>query len=194
MKNYVEENDLNVDELECDNIDQKFQFGPSKVYESTKRLHLPIMSRDRKGRAIKMIVRTCLVDADVPLLIGKNILMEWGASTNHKENILWCDSIMENETIEFELDQTTGGHDALKLENLKEETLKNTVSYINEQISKEDPSNVFDFKKVKHVHELTNHKQEENMLYAYRNAGILTEGGRKVIKRVINSCKVCKKF
>ena len=32
------------------------------------------------------------------------------------------------------------------------------------------------------------------MLYAYCNAGILTEGGRKVIKRVINSCKVCKKF
>ena len=32
------------------------------------------------------------------------------------------------------------------------------------------------------------------MLYAYQNAGVLTDGGRRVIKRVIDSCKICKKF
>ena len=81
----------------------------------------------------------------------------------------------------------------MQLLNVKKDTRQNTVSYIAEQINDES-SDVFNFKKVKHVHEITNHKQEENMLYAYRNAGILTDGGRKVIKRVINSCKVCKKF
>ena len=32
------------------------------------------------------------------------------------------------------------------------------------------------------------------MLYAYRNAGVLSDTGRKVIKKVVSNCRVCKKF
>ena len=193
IEKYCLDNDLKIEELDSEEAKEKFQFGPSQVYVSKKKLHIPLVVDDKKGRAVRIIVKSYLVDADVPLLIGKNVLFEWGASTNHKINTLSCTDIIEGETVEFHLDQTMGGHDALKLENIKEESTEKTVSFITEQIKTND-SNVFDFKKVKHLHEITNHKQEENMLYAYRNAGVLTDGGRRVIKRVIDSCKICKKF
>ena len=126
--------------------------------------------------------------------MGKNTLKELGCCTDHKKNILKCDDIIENEKIEFDLEQTSGGHDALKLESIKEDTEERTVSYIMAQVSDDRVSHVLNYKNVKRIHEVTNHKQEENMMHAYRNAGIQTDGARKIIRRVINNCKVCKKF
>ena len=114
---------------------------------------------------------------------------------NHKENKLKCEDVVDNGEVEFDLVQTESGHDALKLESMKESSTSETVAFINEQVDKDSCSeNIFDYKNVKRVHEVTNHKQEANMLYAYRNAGILTDEGRKVIRKVVANCRVCKKF
>ena len=51
-----------------------------------------------------------------------------------------------------------------------------------------------DEKKIMKIHESTNHKSENNMLHAYRNAGKLNDGVRKSVKKVIESCNVCKKY
>jgi hypothetical protein len=47
--------------------------------------------------------------------------------------------------------------------------------------------------KVKHVHEAMYHKGENNLLHAYRQAGMLTTTVRKHIKEVVENCKVCQK-
>ena len=194
LDKYLEENALTRNDLKSDNIEEYFTFGPSEVYESNTRFEIPIMVKDKSGRKIKTFVKACEVDTEVPLLMGKNTLKELGCCTDHKKNILKCDDIIENEKIEFDLEQTSGGHDALKLESIKEDTEERTVSYIMAQVSDDSVSHVLDYKNVKRIHEVTNHKQEENMIHAYRNAGIQTDGARKIIRRVIDNCKVCKKF
>ena len=171
-------------DLVGEEVEEHFRFGPGEVHISKERFKIPIMSEDENGKDIKMIVNAFEVKADVPLLCGKNTLYEWGAQTNHRKNVV------ENKIVSFNLVQTRSGHDALGLIPVKEESLENTVSYITEQVRAEDESNIFDYKKVKKIHESTNHKMEANMLYAYRNAGVLTDEGRKVIKKVVANCRI----
>ena len=45
------------------------------------------------------------------------------------------------------------------------------------------------FNAVKKVKKILNHKKEDQMLYAYRNAGKLTPEVRKAIREVIDKCK-----
>ena len=49
---------------------------------------------------------------------------------------------------------------------------------------------VTNFKKIKKIHEVCNHKGEKQLLYAFRNANNLDDGVRKTIKRVVEGCKV----
>ena len=58
----------------------------------------------------------------------------------------------------------------------------------------EKVDDVTTLEKIKKIHENTNHKLEENILYAYRNANKLTDDVRQKIKTVCECCKVCKKF
>ena len=44
------------------------------------------------------------------------------------------------------------------------------------------------------MHENTNHKSQENSLHAYREANVLDDNVRKLIKKVCENCKVCQKF
>jgi hypothetical protein len=50
------------------------------------------------------------------------------------------------------------------------------------------------FVKIKKIHEVTNHKYENNVLYAYRNAGNLNDKIRQSIKNVVDTCEVCQKY
>ena len=190
---YLNENDLSKDELVSEDVNEHFKFGPSRVYHSTKRYKIPLMVCDKEDRKVKMAIKAYEVNVDIPLLCGKNTLKEWGSSTIHNKDILKCNNIIENAEVEFDLEQTPSGHDALKLELIKEDSIETTVAYINEEVHIED-GNISEYKKVKRIHEVTNHKREENMIYAYRNAGALTDDVHKMIKKVIENCKVCKKF
>ena len=48
-------------------------------------------------------------------------------------------------------------------------------------------------KAVTKIHKVLNHKQKEQMLFAFRNAGKLDGDTRKLIDEVIEKCEVCKK-
>lgn len=50
------------------------------------------------------------------------------------------------------------------------------------------------YREVKKIHEVTNHKGEEQLIWAYRNANLLNDEIRKIIKRVVTNCKDCQKF
>ena len=58
----------------------------------------------------------------------------------------------------------------------------------------EKVDDVTTFETIKQINLNTNHKLEENMLYAYRNANKLTDDVWKKINEVIENCDVCKKF
>ena len=46
---------------------------------------------------------------------------------------------------------------------------------------------------VRKIHKILNHKSKEQMYYAYRNAGKLTNEVKKVIDNVVEKCKIYKK-
>ena len=48
-------------------------------------------------------------------------------------------------------------------------------------------------KAVTKVHKVLNHKQKEQMFFAFRNAGKLDEETRQLINEVIDRCEICKK-
>ena len=50
------------------------------------------------------------------------------------------------------------------------------------------------FKAVRRVHEVNPHKQKDQMIAAYRNAGWMSPELRNVIHQVVNDCRVCQKF
>ena len=51
-----------------------------------------------------------------------------------------------------------------------------------------------EFKAIRKVHEVNNHKSSEQLVAAYRNAGLMKPGLVTTIKRVVNDCRVCQKF
>ena len=128
---YLEENDMTRDELEKETVEEYFRFGPSEVYRSKYKLEIPIIVRDKKGRKVRIVVKPYEIDTDVPMLCGKNTLKEWGSITIHNDDILKCTAMIDNEEVEFDLEQTKSGHDALKLEVLKEASTEETVSFIS---------------------------------------------------------------
>ena len=86
------------------------------------------------------------------------------------------------------MNDSPGGHLTVALEKCGEWSTKDTVFFLNEE------NDIDNFKSIKKIHEVTNHKSEENLLHAFRNANRLDKDVRKIIKRVVEGCKVCKKF
>ena len=50
------------------------------------------------------------------------------------------------------------------------------------------------FKAIRKVHEVTNHKSADQLVIAYRNAGLMGPVTVKTIKNVVRDCKICQKF
>ena len=50
------------------------------------------------------------------------------------------------------------------------------------------------FKTIRKVHEVTNHKSADQLVIAYRNAGLMGPVTVKTINNVVRDCKVCQKF
>ena len=53
---------------------------------------------------------------------------------------------------------------------------------------------LYSFKAVRHVHEVNRHKQKDQLIATYRNAGWMSPELRNIIHWVVNNCKVCQKF
>ena len=88
----------------------------------------------------------------------------------------------------FQLYDTEGGHRALQLYKCGTWTTNETVLFMKKE------KDVKSYDKVKRIHEVTNHKGEEQMIWAYRNANMLSDDIRKTIKKVVVNCRVCQRF
>ena len=125
-----------------------------------------------------------MIEAEnIPLLFGNSTLEEWEGELNLKTKVLKV-NIDGNKEIKYH--ESRGGHVVIPL--YPDFTTEETVFLMNKEVDLEDE------KKIRKIHESTNHKSENNMLHAYRNAGKLTDTVRKSIKKVIETCDVCKKY
>ncbi len=190
MKEYAQENKVKVEDLEKRKCRKKFRFGPGEIYESEVAYKIPIVMKSEEEKEVFLEVEVYEVDAAVPMLCGKDAMENWKAVIDVDGKVLKVKTKMdmEGERVKLKMEETSGGHFGLKIGAHEEWKTEETVLFMEKE------EDVKSYKKIKKVHETTNHKSEENMLYAYRNANRLDDEVRKKIKRVCEQCRVCKKF
>ncbi len=84
----------------------------------------------------------------------------------------------------------------MKLEKIKKWNLEETVNFLEEEVqlvSEDEKKRMTEYKNIKKVHKINNHKSAENLIHAYANAEIVDENVRKTARLVVEMCKVCKK-
>ena len=138
------------------------------------------------------------MDAEVPFLCGKKTLEDWKFQLNGQNKTLEVSSFTDGTRIQLEMVDTQGGHYGIVLEIQK----RNNVHYIEDAFGDEmgilfledKAGKLCSFKAVRQVHEVNRHKQKDQLLACYKNAGWLSPELRDTITRVIQDCKICQKF
>ena len=116
MKQYLEEFNLEIEDMKSVSCSQPFVFGPSKRYVSTSLVELPILVTRMDGKEDVLIVQTYLVDAEVPFLCGKQTLESWNFKINGPEKILEIQmKTCEHQGKKFlKMEDTVGGQDRIR--------------------------------------------------------------------------------
>ena len=173
-----------MEDLKIIDCQQVFKFGPSKQYISKRMVDLPVIVRTLDGREDVLQVYTYLVDADIPFLCGKSELIKWKSKIDTENEVL--ETKIDGRRQNFRMVGTSGNHVALELEktDLKEEQILFTT----------DDEDVNDYKAIKKVHEVNNHKSADQLIIYYRRANLIGPETTKLIKQVVKDCKVCQKF
>ena len=183
LQEYLKFLNISVEELEIFPCKQKFRFGPSQVYISTEKIKIPIFVQSHDEISEKFI-ETYVIQADVPFLLGLDTMREWRALIDMETEQM----IFRSFDLSIKMLRNNGGHLIIPLKKSKEWSTSETVLFMNSE------TDVSSYEKIQKVHKNTNHKSEENMLHAYKQANLLTDQVRKSIKKVCENCVVCQKF
>ena len=84
----------------------------------------------------------------------------------------------------FRIVETSGNHVALELEKGEMEEIIFTI----------ENTDVDNYKAIRKVHEVNNHKSADQLIIHYRRADLIGPKTTKLIKQVVKDCKVCQKF
>ena len=96
--------------LEMLDVDEKFKFGPSGPYSCAHKLRIPI-----KTEAGTLLVTVAIVKANIPMLLGNNILKPLGAEI---KLLKAGNGILTLNNVEIKLRETRGGHYIIKVGDL----------------------------------------------------------------------------
>ena len=122
-----------------------------------------------------MTVPTYLVDAEVPFLCGKRTLEDWNFQISGRDKTLEITSLTDGTRIQIQMIDTQGGHYGIVLEAQK----KHNILYLEDALEDElgilfledKEQELCSLKAVHQVHEINRHKQKDQLIAAYRNAG-----------------------
>ena len=134
MKQYLEEFNLEIEDMKSVCCNQPFVFGPSRRYVSKSLVEILILVTRMDGKEDVLIVQTYLVDAEVPFLCGKQTLETWNFKIDGQEKILEIQMKIEQDNGRklLKMEETAGGHYGIVLETRKK---KNTNLFLVEEDS-----------------------------------------------------------
>ena len=113
---------------------------------------------------------------------------------------------MKKETLELQISRdkfvtfpcpTTGSHYKITLHDLREWDIAETVHLIREEsvlLTEDKKRDLVSPTTIKKIHEVTNHKNADNLMWAFKCANLMDSDLKKNINQVISNCRVCKKF
>ena len=175
MEQYLQEFGLTIEQMNSVPCNKLFFFGPSSRYTSTSLVELPILITRLDGREDVLTIQTYLVDAEIPFLCGKRTLEDWSFQIDGREKILKITSKTDGSRIQVKMIDTKVGHYSIILETKR----KMNVLYLEDALGDElgvlfledKEEELCSFKAVRCVHEVNRHKQKDQMIAAYCNAG-----------------------
>ena len=187
---YIRENDIKESEVKQQNVRESFKFGAGGLFESKTQVEIPFNVKDKKGNKSVVKMKLCLVDHDIPFLCGRDNIENLGVVIDFSQKTVMFKNI--NGKV-YRVRNSQAGHYVIDFE--KVERKQNVTHITEEREDEEDKTEKEDnlFKKVRKLHRLTNHKQEESMKHIYKDAGNETPEIYKTIKEVIKRCEVCQK-
>ena len=166
---------------------QKFTFGSSK-YLSEEIVEVPITMKTNEGKHVSFAEATYILkDSNTPFLLGKKTLKVWKAQINIADDELNIKINDNGKLAEKVIPMIDGSHPMVELQTESDD--EEVVHYVNDNWN-----DISTYKGVKKVHKVHGNKSENNLLHAYKSADLLTTELKKTITRVVNDCKVCKKF
>ena len=135
-----------------------------------------------KGDLIKREVTANIIESEeVTFLCGEQTLMEWKMVLDFAEQKLGFKEQEKNVVL------IKGSHLLAKLELVGRWKDDDAVFLVEKE------KDVQNYKGIQNIHKRLNHKQKEQMYYAYRSAGKLNEETKKLIDKVVEKCEVCKR-
>ena len=175
MEQYLQEFNLTIDQMSSTNCNQPFVFGPSRRYISKLRIDLPLLITRIDGKEDVLTISTYLVDAEVPFLCGKKTLEDWNFQISGRDKILEITSFTDGSRIQIQMIDTQGGHYGIVMETQR----KQNVLYIEDALGDElgilfledQEEELCSFKAVWQVYKIYRHKQKDQLIAAYCNAG-----------------------
>jgi len=148
VKDYMGENSLEWDDMKVGKSDETFQFGHGRVWPTTRTLLLPVSITDKQGNMTKIKMNVHLVEARVPLLIGKDAHVELNIVTLPKDSTCYVGVEDEEELAKliynrsnedrYDLKETRGGHwklefDVILVDNKEVNKTVYDINMVNNQ-------------------------------------------------------------
>jgi hypothetical protein len=116
LEKYLKLMKMTKDQLQSKSCSQKFRFGSNKVFEAKEMVEIPInVKTDDPENSVKVVkINAYVVEAEnVPLLCGRNTMMDWEAVIDMKNELIKIE--IENEKLNITCINTEGGHMVVKL-------------------------------------------------------------------------------
>ena len=104
------------------------------------------------------------IEADVGFLCGNRTLEHWGANMDIRRRVF--ETNIESEKLEYIMIKTASGHYGVKMETIEKKD--NGIMYLDDK--QED---LTEFKAIRKLHEVNNHKGEMQLINAYSKVGVL---------------------
>ena len=178
MKTYLDTLSNEEKELVFEEPEERFfRFGNSVRYPSKKEVALPI-----KLGQLETQLFVSVVDASIPLLIGKPDLKKLGFIINFENETVFTTRTFET----FPLETTVKGHLALPIK--EEETLDNDVFLMDEcdKMEKE--------KKITKIHKVLAHPLPDILKQFFKNSSDNDKEVLNLVDKVHDKCNVCRRF
>ena len=154
-----------------------FRFGDSARYPSNQEVTIPI----RLG-SLEEKLHVSVVDASIPLLLGKPDLKRFGFVINFEDEIAYITRSHEL----LPLETTLKGHLAVPI--VSEDDLEEEVFLMNDDDKKEKE------RKVKKIHKVLAHPLPEILKYFFRNSSDNEKEIMEAVDTITDKCDVCRRF
>ena len=175
MKTFEHSTDMIYEKVD---MEDNFKFG-NEVFKTTSYKKIPL-----NIGSLEEMVDVGVVPANIPLLISKRKLKDWGARIDFEKNELFLRKT--NETVK--LSETKSGHLTLKMAKTLPE---DSAEFLNEVFLIQKKKS-YKMKELKKLHRVFGHPSIEKMEALLKDAGE-NEVVLKIMRRIHENCRVCKK-